>query len=351
MDLILTGRPVPADEAYAMGLVNRLVAPGEARAEAVRLAAEIARHPQTCLRNDRAALLASAGLPEPEALAVELAFGMESLTIDGVKGAGPLRRRRRPPRRSRPARPVTSSRAARPRWPGGSRVRVDHVPELADRHRRVHGHHQRGEHLAPGRADRGGADQHALVGVRDELDEARVAGLVDPAPGEEVRIGVADLDVDAALAGLLLGEADRPDLGIGEGDPGQRPVVGDGTLPGAARPARAHRAADRAGHARRAADHAGGSAGVRAAPCRRMWSSTSATTIAAWYMAMWVKAPSPVRSPTAQICSVTVHPVVDRQVALAGVHADVSSAQLLRGPAPVTTSSLSAGELGPSACR
>ncbi|WFE37806.1 crotonase/enoyl-CoA hydratase family protein [Micromonospora sp. WMMD998] len=88
MDLILTGRPVPADEAYAMGLVNRLVAPGAARAEAERLAAEIARHPQTCLRNDRAAVLGGAGRPEPEAFAVELAYGMESLAVDGVRGAG-----------------------------------------------------------------------------------------------------------------------------------------------------------------------------------------------------------------------------------------------------------------------
>lgn len=87
MDLILTGRPVPAEEAYDMGLVNRLVAPGESRAAAERLAAEIARHPQTCLRNDRAALLAGAGLPEEAALEVELAYGMESLAADAIAGA------------------------------------------------------------------------------------------------------------------------------------------------------------------------------------------------------------------------------------------------------------------------
>ncbi|KIR64578.1 MULTISPECIES: crotonase/enoyl-CoA hydratase family protein [Micromonospora] len=87
LDLILTGRPVPAEEAYAMGLVNRLVAPGAARAEAERLAAEIARHPQACLRNDRAAVLAGANLPEPDALAVELAYGAASLAADATAGA------------------------------------------------------------------------------------------------------------------------------------------------------------------------------------------------------------------------------------------------------------------------
>ncbi|NYT93524.1 crotonase/enoyl-CoA hydratase family protein [Salinispora sp. H7-4] len=87
MDLILTGRPVPAPEAYAMGLVNRLVAPGTARTAAEQLAAELAGHPQTCLRNDRAALLATAALPEPAALATELTYGMESLAADAAAGA------------------------------------------------------------------------------------------------------------------------------------------------------------------------------------------------------------------------------------------------------------------------
>ncbi|MEU0546918.1 crotonase/enoyl-CoA hydratase family protein [Micromonospora sp. NPDC005979] len=87
MDLILTGRAVPADEAYAMGLVNRVVPPGRARAAAEELATAIARHPQTCLRNDRAALLAGVGRPEAEALATELAYGMDSLATDALAGA------------------------------------------------------------------------------------------------------------------------------------------------------------------------------------------------------------------------------------------------------------------------
>jgi len=45
LDMILTGRPVGAGEALSFGLANRIVPPGQARAEAERLASEIARFP------------------------------------------------------------------------------------------------------------------------------------------------------------------------------------------------------------------------------------------------------------------------------------------------------------------
>lgn len=79
MDLVLTGRPVAADEALAIGLVNRVVPHGGALAAAQRLAAELAAFPQTCLRRDRASLLDTAGLPEDEALTVEYAHGLATL--------------------------------------------------------------------------------------------------------------------------------------------------------------------------------------------------------------------------------------------------------------------------------
>ncbi|MFF3914053.1 crotonase/enoyl-CoA hydratase family protein [Streptomyces sp. NPDC001852] len=76
MDMILTGRPVPAREAHAMGLVSRVVPTGRARTEAEALAAEIARFPQACLRSDRASVLDQEGLDEETALRGELRHGL-----------------------------------------------------------------------------------------------------------------------------------------------------------------------------------------------------------------------------------------------------------------------------------
>jgi enoyl-CoA hydratase/carnithine racemase len=79
LDLILTGRPVPAPEALAMGLVNRVVPPGRAKAAAQELAREIAALPQDCLRSDRASMLEGAWLSEEEAMANEFRHGQHIL--------------------------------------------------------------------------------------------------------------------------------------------------------------------------------------------------------------------------------------------------------------------------------
>ena len=94
MDMILTGRPVDAAEAERIGLVNRVVPAGTSLAAAQELAAELARFPRTCLREDRLSLLEQEGLGEAEALANELAHGRRSLleVEDGLQrfrsGAG-----------------------------------------------------------------------------------------------------------------------------------------------------------------------------------------------------------------------------------------------------------------------
>jgi enoyl-CoA hydratase len=79
MDMILTGRAVEADEALAIGLANRVVPAGQARAAAEELARELAGFPQACLRSDRLSALTQWGQPEPEALAREFAHGMNVL--------------------------------------------------------------------------------------------------------------------------------------------------------------------------------------------------------------------------------------------------------------------------------
>lgn len=87
MDLILTGRPVDAAEALAIGLVNRVVPAGEARAAAERLAAELAGLPQTCLRSDRMSVLEQQGLDEADALRAEYRHGLAALTDGALDGA------------------------------------------------------------------------------------------------------------------------------------------------------------------------------------------------------------------------------------------------------------------------
>ena len=79
MDMILTGRPVDAAEALAMGLANRVVADGAAREAAEALAAELARLPQACLRHDRLSSTEQWSLPPAPALANEFAHGLKTL--------------------------------------------------------------------------------------------------------------------------------------------------------------------------------------------------------------------------------------------------------------------------------
>lgn len=87
LDLILTGRPVGAEEALAMGLVNRVVPHGQARAAAEALARELAAFPQVCLRNDRLSAYEQAGLPFEQAMANELRHGLVSLQAGAADGA------------------------------------------------------------------------------------------------------------------------------------------------------------------------------------------------------------------------------------------------------------------------
>lgn len=87
MDLILTGRAVRAEEAYQMGLANRVVPTGKAREEAEGLALEIAKFPQHCLRNDRLSVYEQQGLSLEGALVNEFDRSVDSVKADGLDGA------------------------------------------------------------------------------------------------------------------------------------------------------------------------------------------------------------------------------------------------------------------------
>lgn len=79
MDMILTGRPVEAQEALMMGLANRVVPHGEALPRATELAQQIARFPQLCLRNDRQSAIEQWDLDFEDAMANEARLGRATL--------------------------------------------------------------------------------------------------------------------------------------------------------------------------------------------------------------------------------------------------------------------------------
>lgn len=87
LDLILTGRPVDAEEAMAFGLANRLVEPGEARSKAEELALDISRFPQLCMNADRMSSYLQWGMPLADALRSEGVGGLPALRQEAPQGA------------------------------------------------------------------------------------------------------------------------------------------------------------------------------------------------------------------------------------------------------------------------
>jgi enoyl-CoA hydratase len=79
LDLVLTGRPVAAEEALAIGLITRVVDDGEALAGALTLARSLAAFPQTAMRNDRLSLLEQFDLDDAGAIANEIARGRQTI--------------------------------------------------------------------------------------------------------------------------------------------------------------------------------------------------------------------------------------------------------------------------------
>ena len=88
MDLILTGRGVGAEEALAIGLVDRVVEAGQALDSAVALARELAALPQHCLRSDRRSAIDSWSLDHEAAMSNETRLGLATIaTGETLEGA------------------------------------------------------------------------------------------------------------------------------------------------------------------------------------------------------------------------------------------------------------------------
>lgn len=87
MEIILTGRKVPAEECLRIGACERVVPVGTARREAEALAHEIARFPQACVRADRRSVYLQHGLGVRSALEKEWVNGVAVVEAEGVHGA------------------------------------------------------------------------------------------------------------------------------------------------------------------------------------------------------------------------------------------------------------------------
>jgi enoyl-CoA hydratase len=86
LELILTGRPVEAEEAHRIGLANEVVADGRALERALELAEKLAAFPQETMLADRRAAIEGSGLPLAEGLELEHRLGRETLVV-ALQGA------------------------------------------------------------------------------------------------------------------------------------------------------------------------------------------------------------------------------------------------------------------------
>jgi enoyl-CoA hydratase len=87
MDLILTGRPVKADEALMMGLANRVVEDGGALPAALEIAEQLSAFPQVCMRADRMSAINQWSLDWDEATRNEMKGGLPAVSHEAIAGA------------------------------------------------------------------------------------------------------------------------------------------------------------------------------------------------------------------------------------------------------------------------
>src|SRR5262245_43799625 len=76
MELIVTGRPVDAQEAFRIGLANEVVPEGKALERALEMAHEIAALPQGAIRSDKETMVRNVGRTYEEQLRQELEMAL-----------------------------------------------------------------------------------------------------------------------------------------------------------------------------------------------------------------------------------------------------------------------------------
>ena len=87
MEIILTGRKVPADECLRIGACEKVVEDGQSRQEAEAMAQQIARFPQVCVRADRRSVLQQQGLSHDGAMRAEWSNSVGAFGAEGLAGA------------------------------------------------------------------------------------------------------------------------------------------------------------------------------------------------------------------------------------------------------------------------
>ena len=87
LEIIMTGRKVPADECLVIGACEQVVPPGKSREAAEKMAAEIAAFPQGCMLADRRSVYLQHGLSVEDAMREEWENSISALSAEGVSGA------------------------------------------------------------------------------------------------------------------------------------------------------------------------------------------------------------------------------------------------------------------------
>jgi enoyl-CoA hydratase len=97
MELLLTGETITAAEAERIGLIGRVVPDGEALSKAMEIAEKIASNGPLAVQAIKRSVQETEGLPEPEALKIELEIGLPIFgTADAKEGTLAFKEKRAP---------------------------------------------------------------------------------------------------------------------------------------------------------------------------------------------------------------------------------------------------------------